>query len=111
MVRICGGLGALLFAWAAALQANDPDPLRWIALYLVAAALCAVAPYRALPLALPLGLGALAAIWAATLVPTVLAESAWTGTEVEREVGGLLVVALAAFTWTWIGRERKSRSD
>jgi hypothetical protein len=58
-----------------------------------------VAPYRALPVALPVGLAAIAVVWAATLAPTVLRESAWTGNEVEREVGGLLVVALVAGAW------------
>jgi hypothetical protein len=106
MARILGGLGALFFAWAAALQTNDPDPLRWLALYLASAALCGVAPYRALPLALPIGLAAIATFWAATLAPTLLREAAWIGSEVEREAAGLLVVALVAAAWAWHLRGR-----
>ena len=111
MARILGGLGAVFFLWAAALQANDPDPLPWLTLYLASAALCAIAPYRALPKALPLALGAIAIAWAAALAPTVWSEAAWTGTEVEREVGGLLVVAITAGAWAWRQRSRDPRQS
>jgi hypothetical protein len=38
-MRVAAGLLGAVFVLAAALQWNDPDPLRWILAYLVAAAL------------------------------------------------------------------------
>jgi hypothetical protein len=108
--RVLGALGACFFGWSAALQWNDPDPLRWLALYLASAALCGAAPYRALPPALPIGLGALALVWAATLAPEVARTAAWSGTELERELGGLLLVAGVAGAWARHLRGRASGS-
>lgn len=39
-------LGAALFLLSAAVQLNDPDPLRWILIYTTAALLAALAPLR-----------------------------------------------------------------
>ena len=96
------GLGLV----AAALQHNDPDPLRWIALY-VAAALAGVAAlhvrggWRA-----ALAVAAVAAVWAAItwadVAGGVAADDLWRkmsekGGKVEayREAAGLTIVA----TW------------
>jgi hypothetical protein len=92
---------AVLFGIAAVLQYNDPDPLRWMAIYGAAGLACLFAGQ--LPRAAPaiIGLGALA--WAATLAPGVvgrvsigeLFESyAMKSEPVEeaREMGGLLLV-------------------
>ena len=97
-------LMAVLFLIAAGLQYNDPDPLRWMAIYGLAALGCVLALAGRLPRLVPaaIGLGALA--WAATLAPGVLGrvsigelfESyAMKSEPVEeaREMGGLLVVA------------------
>jgi hypothetical protein len=86
---------SLLFVAAAAVQLNDPDPVRWIALYAGAALLCVTSTLRRPPAVLYLGFGALAAIWAATLLPEIAREVALTGNEVEREFAGLLLVAIA----------------
>lgn len=85
----------LVFLGAAALQWNDPDPAPWIALYLAAAALCIAGVFRGVPSGLRLGLGALSALWAASLLPAIVREAAHTGTEIEREFGGLVLVVIA----------------
>ena len=90
--RIGAAVGAMAFGWFATLQRNDPDPAPWIAIYGAAALVSAIGAIRPTPLLLAAGLALLAFGWAATLVPDVLSEAAWTGTEVEREVGGLVLV-------------------
>ena len=84
----------LAFAAMAALQLNDPDPVRWIAIYAAAALVSIASALRRAPPALHLGLGAVAVAWAALLLPTIVREAALTGSEIEREFGGLLLVAL-----------------
>jgi hypothetical protein len=37
MLRLCSGLFALTFLASAAVQLNDPDPARWVLVYLMAA--------------------------------------------------------------------------
>ena len=60
---------ALLYAAAAAVQWNDPDPVRWIAIYAAAAALsAAAAARRPWPRGAALML-AIAVVWAVTLAP------------------------------------------
>ncbi len=77
---------AALFLTAAAVQWNDPDPTRWIVLYVVTGALSVWAAFGTVnPLvALVVGLGAL--VWARFIVLP------WN--EEEREVVGLVVVGL-----------------
>lgn len=53
-----------LFAFAAAVQFNDPDPGRWLAVYGAAAGLSAAAAVRgSVPLVAPLVVGAIALAW------------------------------------------------
>jgi hypothetical protein len=94
---------AVLFLTAAALQYNDPDPLRWMAIYGLAALSCLLALAGRLPRSVPAVIGLAALAWAATLAPGVvgrvsigeLFESyAMKSEPVEeaREMGGLLIV-------------------
>ena len=85
----------LAFAAAAAVQFNDPDPVRWIAVYAAASLLSAATALRRAPPALHACLGVVAAAWAALLIPSIVREAAFTGSEVEREFGGLVLVAFA----------------
>lgn len=95
-------LMAVLFGIAAGLQYNDPDPLRWMAIYGVAGLACLFAGRLPRPAPAIIGLAALA--WAAVLAPGVIGrvsigelfESyAMKSEPVEeaREMGGLLLVA------------------
>jgi hypothetical protein len=103
--RISNMVMAVIFAASAALQHNDPDPVRWIALYL-AASLCCVASGLGWPgarwLAAATALTALA--WAAWLAPATLPgfeprnllrsmKAETPAIELGRELLGLLIVA------------------
>jgi hypothetical protein len=95
---------AVLFGLAAALQYNDPDPLRWMAIYGLAGLACLLALTGRLSRLPPVLVGLAALGWALTLAPGVvgrvslgeLFESyAMKSSPVEeaREMGGLLLVA------------------
>ena len=114
MFRLLNGLMALLFLFGAAVQYNDPDPLRWIVIYGAAAVACLLAVARRLRWWMAALVGVIALIWAATLLlatlPNVrIAElfGAWemanARIEEGREMYGLLIIAsymavLAVFT-------------
>jgi hypothetical protein len=99
-MRILALILLLLYGAAAVVQHNDPDPMRWYAVYGLASLLCLMAllgkPQR--PVMVLLGLAAL--VWAATLVPTILDVGAYSFNEVEREFGGLVVVGIGMFMLT-----------
>ena len=71
LFRVASAAMALLFAFAAAVQANDPDPIAWILLYAAAAALAALAAagraHLGLSLAAAALFSALAVLWAPSL--------------------------------------------
>ena len=83
---------AAVFLYAAAVQYNDPDPVRWTAFYGVAALVSLFSGFRPLPPIIPLVLAVAAGIGAAVVAPTVWADLKMTGTEEERELAGLLLV-------------------
>lgn len=72
VLRILTALMALYFLYAIAMQYNDPDPLRWMAIYGAAALACVLALARRLPRWAPVGVALVAAVWAATLAPGVI---------------------------------------
>ena len=107
---------AVLFAFAAAVQYNDPDPLQWMAMYGLAMLACGLALAGRLPRLLPAlaGLGAL--VWAGTLAPGVVERVSLgelfqsygmlsTAVEEGREMGGLLIVT------AWMGALTVVRAD
>ncbi len=106
--RVVNALMAALFVLAAAVQYNDPDPLRWIAIYLAAALACALAVAGRLRWPVPAFVAFAALAWAAVLAPGVLGRvgpgemfGAWemkdAAVEEARESYGLLLVA------AWMG--------
>ena len=103
VVRALTVLMAVLFLLALLVQYNDPDPVRWMAIYGAAALACVLALAGRLPRRAPLAIGVVAAIWAFTLAPRVVGQVAagdlfrevgMMSAEVEeaRETIGLLVV-------------------
>lgn len=95
---------AALFVISAGLQYNDPDPLRWIALYGGAAVATVAALHRRGGWVAAVVVGLIAAVWGATLWHSVAGNVAASdiyrkmsekGGKVEemREAGGLSIVA------------------
>lgn len=104
-VKILDLIMAGLFAFAAALQFNDPDPIQWIAIYTAAAVLSvAMAARRRVPRALTVVVAVVAIAWAAFIALGGPASSeyrrmfdAWEmkspSVEEAREASGLVIVA------------------
>ncbi len=112
---------AVLFLISAALQFNDPDPLRWAAIYGAAGFACLAAGRFRYSWPLPTGVGLLALLWAAWLSPNLpqvrlrdLARSMHAETpsiELGREFLGLLMVlGWMVFLVVVSLRERSSRA-
>jgi hypothetical protein len=106
--RILNEFMLVLFLFSAAAQYNDPDPIRWMLIYVLAAAACLLALLRKLP-RIPAALVSLAAlVWAATLAVRVIGKQHLWQAEEGREMMGLLLVAL----WTGLlaARSRPPRA-
>ncbi len=116
-MRILDLTMSVLFAFAAAVQFNDPDPIRWIAIYGVACALSLLVflNRRVVP-AVPLAVFVVAIAWAATIAFGGPAASeyghmfdSWEmkspSVEEAREASGLLIVA----AWMMVLRARRNR--
>ena len=108
-------LFALLCAISAALQYNDPDPVRWIVLYLAAGAAAVVAWRQPRAWAAPLVVAVVALVWAGLLwagvAGTVETSDLWKkmsekGGKVEemREAGGLSLVVIGGGLAAWRAR-------
>jgi hypothetical protein len=116
--RVVSGLFVVLSVWSAYLQLNDPDPARWVAIYLACAVVagCEVSAKSQPKLALAVALVALG--WALFILPLLFA--GWQpgdltakmttdrpDIEYGREFGGLIIVAgycLVAFLRSFAGR-------
>jgi len=94
----------LLFLVGAAVQYNDPDPLRWALIYLAAAVVSFAAVLGKSHRAVPVLIGICALTWAATLAPEVLGRAefaamfrSWEMADIHieqsREFWGLLIIA------------------
>jgi hypothetical protein len=94
----------VLFLFAAVVQFNDPDPLLWVAVYLVGAATCAMEIRRRTPILLPAVIAIVALAWAGYLgtraggVPVASLFAEWemrdVAVEEAREMYGLLIVTV-----------------
>jgi Transmembrane family 220, helix len=95
----------LIFLLCVAVQYNDPDPLRWMAIYGGAAVCCILfVVVRKVPSYLPAGVGLVALIWAFLILRDVWGRTIpikevfatihmlSPGVEEVREIGGLLIV-------------------
>jgi hypothetical protein len=100
-------VAAAAFVACAAVQLNDPDPMRWVALY-GAAAVTAVAVSLGRPLgAVTVGVAVVAALWGVALLPSFIADGAAVTEEVGREIGGLVLVSgWSTGSWAWWRRRR-----
>ena len=117
MTKVLTALFALVCALSAAVQYNDPDPLRWIAIYLAsgAAAVLMLARPRWWPIAVAVAIvgGAWAVLLWSGVAGHVEATDVWRkmsekGGRVEelREAGGLTIAALGCAWAAWAARRR-----
>jgi hypothetical protein len=113
-----------LFGFAAAVQFNDPDPIRWMAIYGSAAMVStAAARWGFVPWAIPLTVAAIGGVWGIVIAargPTQDFRSMFEAWEMKsatveeaREASGLFIIAtwmafLAAHAWTY-GRPERER--
>lgn len=115
---VVNGLMAALFVVAAGLQYNDPDPIRWAALYTGAAIACAQLGRHRRDLVAPLVVGLAALAWAAAMIPTMLDEVRFAdlfksmddkggAAELAREQGGLVIVAAWMAALALVARRRR----
>lgn len=112
-------IAALLFFFSATLQYNDPDPIQWMAMYLAAAVVSALAAgRRAPPWWAPVLVGAVALGWALGIAPHALGKAplgrmfeSWemknVAVEENRETFGLLIVAAWMALVTFMGVRRR----
>ena len=102
---MANGVMSLLFAFAAVVQVNDPDPFTWILIYSLAIIACVLAIMRRGHWLVPASIAGLAVIWAVTISPRVLGDVPFldmfgafemrdVGVEESREMYGLLLVAV-----------------
>jgi hypothetical protein len=104
MFRVINWAMAALFLFAALLQYNDPDPVRWMVIYSAAMVITAYAAVRgSVPMFAPLLVAAVALIWGVEWSMDVPGLGTYThmfdawemknaAVEEARETGGLLIV-------------------
>lgn len=94
---------AALYLLSVGVQYNDPDPLRWMAIYGAAAVAAALLPSQRWAIGLALAVAAAALVWAVLLTPEIWGRVGLTdlwkkmsekggAVEIEREIGGLVLV-------------------
>lgn len=101
---LANGIMLLMFLFSAAVQFNDPDPLRWIGIYGAAAAVCGLEIRRRAPIWAPGALALIALVWAGSLysraqhvpITSMFAEWEMRDLRIEqaREMYGLMIVAV-----------------
>jgi hypothetical protein len=102
--RVANWVMAAAFLFSVVVQYNDPDPIRWMLIYGLAALACVLKLLHRLRWYLPAAVGATAFGWAASLAPEVIGKTTFgemfqsfhminTVVEEAREMGGLLIVA------------------
>ena len=104
LLKILNLIFLLAFLLAALLQYNDPDPIRWVAIYIAAATLCKLQHFNQITPIFPVLLLIICLAWIGMLVPSLTQGVAWTdildslamktkAVEEAREIGGLVLVA------------------
>lgn len=102
--RVADAVMALVFLFSAVVQVNDPDPVRWIAIYGLATVASVSSWLGRVRSWLPALVALLALAWAVSIAPRVVGrvpfgdmfgafEMRDTGVEESREMYGLLLVA------------------
>jgi len=115
-MRIFNALLMLLMILFGAVQYNDPDGIRWMALYAVPAAWAAVAAFRRPALQNPIVTGLLfistltaaaGLFWFWPDTPGWWRQEVWWQTETAREGMGMMVIAIVLLV-VWLSRPSAS---
>jgi hypothetical protein len=108
LFRIANWVMIAAFLFSVAVQYNDPDPVRWMLIYGLAALACNLKVRSRLRWYFPAAVGVTAFVWAASIAPRVIGKTTFgemfqafeminSVVEEAREMGGLLIVA------AWMG--------
>ena len=73
-VRVANAVFLVLFLFSVVVQYNDPDPVRWMAIYGGAALACILFMLGKMPRWLPMVVGLAALVWVAIWLPRVLGQ-------------------------------------
>ena len=106
-LKIANYVMAAMFLFSVIVQYNDPDPVRWMAMYGAALVACILFATRRQHWSIPVGVGVIALLWAIDWAPGVLGKTrfsemfqAWEmkneRVEEAREFWGLMIV------WGWM---------
>lgn len=107
VMTLCNAIFLIIYLLSAAVQYNDPDARLWIAMYLAAAAMCAMQFRKNPPRWLPRALLLFSMVWIGALLPSIIGQVSLTeifasirmqtqAVEEAREIGGLVLVGLWA---------------
>ena len=102
--KVANCLMIAAFLFSVVVQYNDPDPIRWMLIYGLAALACILKLRQRLRWYFPAAVGATAFGWAASIAPRVIGKTTFgdmfqsfdminSVVEEAREMGGLLIVA------------------
>jgi hypothetical protein len=108
LLRLANWVMTACFLFSVAVQYNDPDPIRWMLIYGLAALGCILKLRHRLRWHFPAVVGATAFVWAVSIAPRVIGKTTFGDmfqsfeminpiVEEAREMGGLLIVA------AWMG--------
>jgi peptidoglycan/LPS O-acetylase OafA/YrhL len=109
--RLANGILFVLFLASVAFQYNDPDPLIWMAIYGMAAALCVLAIRGRSPRLLAAATAAVALAWAATLAIRVIGKQSLLDSEEGREMLGLVIVGVWTGLLAAVGSPRQKTGE
>src|SRR5262245_37139473 len=121
--KVADALFLVMFVFSVVVQFNDPDPIRWMAIYGAAAIACLLSLMGRLPWWFAVLTGVVALAWAATIAPRVIGQVPFLdmfaefemkdiGVEESREMYGLILVggwmAILGHRSFWRGRTTTS---
>jgi hypothetical protein len=123
LLRVANLVMTAAFVFSVVVQYNDPDPVRWMLIYGLAAAACILHWRGHLRWPFPALVGVVALVWAISISPHVIGKTAFANmfqsfhmineaVEEAREMGGLLILAVwMAVLTLFVFRTRTRQSD
>ena len=122
--RVVNSVMAAIFVLGAAVQYNDPDPWRWIAIYGAAAVSCLLDSRLRPGWVAPAAVGVASLVWIAASAPRILPhlvirdlvrpmQEKTPAIEESRELLGLVIIAvwMGLLAMSWIRRKRERQRD